>query len=155
MLKSTLKGISFISLILLNGCTSTENEKRSNEEITSKVTQQSVAAYPWLAGEWEGKLYFHEEERSLNAKLKYHDGKLQIFFKEYCQGDARFTSKYGDDSVFIECSNGIISLTPVDSNDNYMNKIKSINSKTKFERVYIQYNENEKFAGFLRKEPMI
>ena len=153
MLKKTLQGISILFLMLLvDGCSRSESEKSSNAEIMSKITQQSLDAYPWLEGNWQGELYFHGIDKSFSAKLQYNEGKLQVLFKEYCQGDAKFTSKYGDDAVFIECSNGIISLSPVDDNENFLNKIKSIDSKTKFKRVYIQYNENEKFAGFLEKE---
>jgi hypothetical protein len=110
----------------------------SNSESNNQKKEQLKMQYQWLEGNWKGKLFVHAMEESFPAELKYNHGKLEIFAKEYCQGKATFSSKQNNDSLSIKCKDNYFKLTPTDNNN--------------FETIYIEYNNKDRFAGWLKKE---
>jgi len=145
MLKTTLKIISLsLAIAVVSGCSNSE----SNE---SQTKMQVKTPYSWLEGDWQGDLSIHAMEESFPAELKYEKGKLNFFVKDYCQGEATFSSKQNNDGLFIECKDNNFKITPVDNNSNYYNKIDSLDNNSEFEIIYIEYNNKERFAGWLKK----
>jgi len=131
-------------VLILSAC----DNKTEIEKVDRKIDQVEIL-YPWLEGDWQGELYFHAEDRSFPGELKYHNGELQVMFKEYCKGKVSFSSRVTDTDVFVQCNSGEIKITPLDSAEQYNLKIKDINEKIKGLRI--EYNEEERFAGWLMK----
>jgi len=150
MSKKAIK-LLFSTLILLIGCSDLEHD--NNKKTQVKNSEKSLNLYPWLEGDWQGELYFHAMEKSFPAKLKYHHGKLKVFFQDYCKGEATFALKQKEKSgLEVICKDGSFNIIPQDSNNNYLEKITDIDSKSQFEIIYIQYHEKDRFAGWLKKE---
>ncbi len=145
MLKKSLKIVSLsVAIAVVSGCSNSESNERQK-----KV--QVKTPYQWLEGDWQGELSVHAMEKSFPAELKYDNGKLEIFIKDYCQGEATFSSKQNNDGLSIECKEEYFKLTPVGNNSDYQSKIDSIDNNSDFEIIYIEYNNKERFAGWLKK----
>jgi len=140
--------VCFLLLVFLSAC---DNGTFKKEDTSQK--EQVEIPYQWLEGNWKGNLFFHAENRSFPAELKYHNGKLEIMFKEYCKGEAR-VSKQDKYAVYIQCKNGaIIQVIPVDLECDSCNFILNDIDKNKtFKLINIQYHEKEKFSGLLEKK---
>ena len=146
MLKNILKLLSLIlSIMVINGCSNSESNNSKQEQVKTQ--------YQWLEGDWKGNLFFHAEDKSFPAELKYHNGKIEIMFKEYCQGEANFT-KQDKYAIYIQCKNGAtIQVIPVDLECQSCNIILNDIDKNKtFQLINIQYHEKEKFSGLLEKK---
>jgi len=115
---------------------------------------QVKTLYPWLEGNWKGEMFFHAEDRSFPAELKYHDGKLQVMFKDLCKGKVNF-SKHNSDKymISVECNNGgVLQILP--HSDASSIEIEKIDSNRTFKLLDIQYYnlKEERFLGTMGKE---
>ena len=134
-----------LAIAVIGGCSNSESNNSKQEQVKTQ--------YQWLEGDWKGNLFFHAEDKSFPAELKYHNGKIEIMFKEYCQGEANFT-KQDKYAIYIQCKNGAtIQLIPVDLECQSCNIILNDIDKNKtFQLINIQYHEKEKFSGLLEKK---
>jgi len=94
-------------------------------------------------------MFFHAEERSFPAELKYHDGKLQVML-----GKVNF-SKHNSDKymISVECNNGgVLQILP--HSDASFIEIDKIDINRTFKVLDIQYYnlKEERFLGTMEKE---
>jgi len=153
MLKTSLKIVSFsLAIAVVSGCSNSE----SNE---SQTKIQVKTPYSWLEGDWKGDLSVHAMEESFPAELKYSNGKLELFAKEYCNGKAEFLSMPDMGGVNIQCGKEIFNVSPANKSGEIYNinniehtLINAIYIQHELERIKEKIKEKTKFAGFLGKE---
>jgi len=117
-------------------------------------SHQVKTLYPWLEGNWKGEMFFHAEDRSFPAELKYHNEKLQVMFKDLCKGKVNFFKNNSDKyMISVECSNGGV-LQIVPHSDSSPIEIEKIDTNKTFKLLAVQYYnlKEERFLGIMGKE---
>jgi len=144
MLKNRLTILLF-SMLLLTACNDTTNKGTTPSQKERSVT----TLYPWLEGDWRGELFFHAEDKNISASLNYHDGKLNVSFPNYCEGEGVFVSDKATNTIFVTVQNKTFQFNPTRGNEIIS---KSFESLTDIKIIYIQYYEDSKLAGWLEKK---
>ena len=144
MLKTTLKIVSLsLAIAFVSGCSNSE----SND---SKTTVKVKTPYSWLEGNWKGDLSVHAMEENFPAELKYSNGKLELFAKEYCNGKAKFLPMENKQELRVQCGENTFMVSPANKEGETYD-INNTENKL-IDAIYIQHFEGTKFAGFLGKE---
>ena len=144
MLKNRLLILLF-SMLLLTACNDTNNKETSSSQKESSVT----TLYPWLEGEWRGELFFHAEDKNISASLTYHNGKLNVSFPNYCEGEGGFASDKATSTIFVSVQNKTFQLNPMKGEETIDKNFENLSD---IKVIYIQCYEDSKLAGWLEKQ---